>query len=91
MNPVTWLLYTVIEIYSWFVIAAVILNLLVYFNIVNRYQPLVQQIGLMLNRVVEPALVRIRKILPPMGGFDLSPIVLLIALQFLQRLIVWYL
>lgn len=90
MNPVTWLLFTALEIYSWFVIITVILSLLIYFNIVNRYQPLVQQIGVFLNRAVEPALVRIRRILPPIGGFDLSPVVLLIIIQFLQRVLVWY-
>mgnify|MGYP000532349122 CR=1 FL=1 len=90
MNPVTWLLYTAIEIYSWFVIASVILSLLVYFNIVNRYQPFVQQVGVFLQRVTEPALSRIRKILPPLGGFDLSPVVLLILLQFAQRVLIYY-
>jgi YggT family protein len=90
MNPLTWLIYTALDIYMWFVIAAVILSLLISFNIVNRYQPLVQQIGVFLNRVTEPALSRIRKILPPLGGFDLSPIVLLVALQFVQRVLVWY-
>jgi YggT family protein len=90
MPPITWLIYTILEVYSWFIIAAVILSLLIYFNIVNRYQPLVQQIGMFLQRVTEPALKRIRKILPPLGGFDLSPIVLLIIVQFLQRIVIYY-
>jgi YggT family protein len=90
MNPITWLIYTAIDIYTWFVIASVILSLLISFNIINRYQPLVQQIGTALNRITEPALSRIRKILPPLGGLDLSPLVLLIALQFVQRMVVYY-
>ncbi len=90
MTPVTWLIYTLLDVYAWFVIAAVILSLLVSFNIVNRYQPFVQQLGILLKKVTEPALKPIRKILPPLGGFDLSPIILLILLKFAQRVVLYY-
>ena len=90
MNPITWLIYTVLNVYSWFIIASVILSLLVHFNIVNRYQPFVQQVGIFLQRVTEPVYRRVRKVLPPLGGFDLSPMIVLIALQFLQRIVLYY-
>lgn len=82
--PLLWLINTIIDFYEFIVIAAVILNLLINFGIVNRYQPLVQQIGVFLNRMTEPLFSRIRKRLPPMGGIDLSPLIVLIGLQFLQ-------
>lgn len=90
MNPITWLIYTAIDIYMWIVLIYIIMNLLVHFNIINRYQPFVQQLNVALARLTEPALKRIRKVLPPVGGFDLSPLVLIIALQFLQRIVVYY-
>ena len=90
MPPITWLILTVLDLYSWFIVCAVALNLLIYFNIVNRYQPFVQQVGIFLQKVTEPVLKRIRRVLPPMGGFDLSPLVALIAISFLQRLVGYY-
>ena len=90
MNPITWLIYTALNIYMWIVLIYIIMNLLIHFNIINRYQPFVQQLNAALARLTEPALSRIRKILPPIGGIDLSPLILVIALQFLQRVVVYY-
>ena len=84
MNPIIWLINTVIDLYIYIIIGNIILSLLISFNIVNRYQPFVQQIGTALNRLTEPALSRIRKYLPPLGGLDLSPIVLIIGLNFIR-------
>jgi len=66
------------------------MNLLIHFNIINRYQPFVQQLNAALARLTEPALKRIRKVLPAIGGIDLSPLILIIGLQFLQRVVVYY-
>ena len=82
--PLLWLINFVIDIYIWILIASVILSLLINFNIVNRYQPLVQQIGILLNRLTEPVLSRIRQKLPPLGGIDISPMILFVALEFLR-------
>lgn len=90
MNPIVYLLTTVISIYSWCVIISVVLSLLISFRVVNRSHPVVYQVELFLNRLVEPALKPIRKYLPDMGGIDISPIILLIALNFLSYAIVYY-
>ncbi len=82
--PVLWLINWLIDAYIFVLIAQVILSWLISLGIVNRYQPFVQQIGVFLNRLTEPVLMRIRKRLPPMGGIDLSPLVLFISLKFLQ-------
>lgn len=78
---------TVISLYIMVVIAWVIISTLVGFNIINRYQPLTQKIMFWLDRLVLPALRPIQRVLPNMGGFDLSPIVLIILLTFLQQFI----
>ena len=59
------------------------------FNVVNRTNPYVRQIGQALQRLTEPLLAPIRRRLPDLGGIDLSPIVLLIALQFFGMLVAW--
>lgn len=87
VNPILWLLHTVIDIYFWIILAMVVMSWLVAFGIVNRSNPYVRQIGYALERLTEPLLRPIRRVLPDLGGIDISPIVLLIGLQFLGILV----
>lgn len=80
------LLDTVIRLYIWVLIASVILSWLVSFNIVNRHNRVVHAIGDTLERLTEPLLRPIRNLLPSMGGLDISPIVLILALYFIRDL-----
>lgn len=92
MNPILWLFNNVIGIYMFFIIVQAILSLLIMFNIVNRYQPFVQQVSVFLSGITEPAYRRIRRYVPQianMGGFDLSPMLLYVALQFVQYSVNW--
>jgi YggT family protein len=89
MNPFLWLILTIIDVYFWIILATVILSWLVAFNVVNRTNPYVRQIGYALQRLTEPLLKPIRRVLPDLGGIDLSPIVLLIGLQFFGMLVAW--
>jgi YggT family protein len=68
-----------VDLYSLMVLGAVIISWLP----VDRRNVLV----VTLYRLTEPALMPIRRVLPPMGGLDLSPMVLLIVLRFLRRLL----
>lgn len=87
MNPVHWLIDTVIGLYIWVIIASVVLSWLVAFNVINTHNSFVHQIGDFLNRATEPALRPIRGILPNLGGIDISPLVLILLLIFVQRLL----
>ena len=89
MNPLLWLIDTIITLYIWLLIASAILSWLVAFNVVNTRNPVVANNGEFLYRVTEPALRPIRAILPNLGGIDISPVILIILLLFLQRLIYW--
>ena len=89
MNPFLWLIDTIITLYIWILIASAILSWLVAFNVVNARNPVVANIGEFLYRVTEPALRPIRALLPNLGGIDISPVILIILLLFLQRIIVW--
>jgi YggT family protein len=81
-------LLAVINIYQFIVLAAVILSWLIMFNVVNRFQPVVAAVWRVLQALTEPLLRPLRRVLPHLGGIDISPVVLLLALFFLQRLIV---
>jgi YggT family protein len=87
MNPFLWLILTVINIYFWVILAMVVLSWLVGFNIVNGSNPYVRQVGLVLEKLTEPLLRPIRRVLPDLGGFDISPVVLLIGMQFFGMLV----
>ncbi|HAE49137.1 MAG: hypothetical protein CMO30_19445 [Tistrella sp.] len=73
-----------IEIYTWILIASVILSWLVAFNVVNTNNQVVYTIGSFIHRITEPVLRPIRNFLPSLGGLDLSPLVLLLLLNFLK-------
>ncbi len=87
MNPVHWLIDTLLQIYIWILIAQVVLSWLVAFNVVNRASPIVDQIGEFLYRATEPVLRPIRNVMPNLGGIDLSPMILIIGIIFVQRLL----
>ena len=81
------LLFTIIDLYWWVVIAMAIMSWLVAFDVVNTRSQVVYSLWNALNALTEPVLRPIRNILPSLGGMDISPIVLLLALQFLRNLI----
>ncbi|GAB5377581.1 MAG: YggT family protein [Acuticoccus sp.] len=88
MASILQLVMTVIEIYTWIVIASAVFSWLYAFNVVNPRNQFIAMIGNALYRLTEPVLRPIRNILPDLGGLDLSPIVLLLGLFFVRLLIV---
>jgi YggT family protein len=90
MSPVIWLIYYILNLFFWLIIAVVVLSWLVAFNVVNGSNPYVRQISYALRRLTEPVLGPVRRLLPDLGGIDISPIIVLIALQFLQYSVVYY-
>ncbi|MFO1121684.1 MAG: YggT family protein [Hyphomicrobiales bacterium] len=90
MNPILWLILTVIDLYFWVILATVIMSWLLAFGIVNGSNGYVRQIGYALRRLTEPLLGPIRRFVPDLGGLDISPIILLLGLQFVKYLIVYY-
>lgn len=88
MASILELILLIIGLYKWIVIASAIFSWLYAFNIVNPRNQVIDMVGRTLYMLTEPALRPIRRILPSLGGLDLSPIVLLLGLFFLERLIV---
>jgi YggT family protein len=87
MQSILWLFDTIINLYIWILIAAAVLSWLVAFNVVNPRAPVVARIGDALWRLPEPVLAPIRRLLPNLGGLDLSPLILIIGLFFIRNLL----
>ncbi len=88
MNAVIFLIVAVLDIVWWFIIISVVLSWLVAFNVINLQNQFVSSIYYSLNGIVEPMLNPIRRFLPDLGGIDISPIVLLLAISFLRIFVV---
>jgi len=88
-NPFLWLIHTLIWTYIYILIAAAVMSWLIAFNVVNSNNSTVRMIWNFLYQVTEPALRPIRAILPNLGGIDISPIILIIGLMFLDQLVIW--
>lgn len=84
MNPFHWLIDTVLEIYVWLLIAQAILSWLVNFNVVNTRNRFVYVAGDFLYRITEPVLRPIRRVVPAIGGLDVSPVILILLISFIR-------
>jgi len=78
---------TIVDFFIWTIILSAVLSWLIGFNIVNINNKLIYIIADFLNRLTEPFLSPIRRILPYLGGIDLSPVILILLLIFLKDLV----
>ncbi len=74
-------------LYTWVVVGAAVLSWLIAFNVVNIRNDFVRSIWNLLDALTTPVLRPIRNFLPNMGGIDISPVILLLAIMLAQRLI----
>ncbi len=87
LSPFIELISALLQLYLVCVIAWTILSTLISFKIVNAYQPFVQKLMFALDRLCEPTMRPIRKLLPDLGGFDISPIILILLINFAQSML----
>ncbi len=87
MMSLLYLLDTVLALYGWVIIIAAVMSWLVAFNVVNTRNRFVYILGDVLYRLTEPVLRPIRRIMPNLGGIDLSPVVLLLLIFFVRSLL----
>ncbi|HEV2674448.1 MAG TPA: YggT family protein [Aliidongia sp.] len=85
MIPILELVSSIIQIFIWMLIVSAVLSWLTAFGVINRYNRVVAVIGDMLFRLTDPILRPIRNILPNLGGIDVSPIVAILVLSFINR------
>jgi YggT family protein len=75
---------SLITLYIYILIASAVMSWLIAFNVINPYNQFVRSIWQGLNALTEPVLRPIRRRMPDLGGIDISPMVLIIALWFVQ-------
>ena len=90
MKPIIIILIYIIDLYRYLLIAAVILSWLVVFNVINTRNQFVAAVSEFLYKITEPALRPIRRILPDLGGLDISPIILFLLLLLIEMYLEGY-
>ena len=91
MIAIFYLVLQILKLYSYVVIANVIISWLIAFNILNTSNRFVYAILDFTYRLTDPFLIRIRRFLPNLGAFDISPIVLLLLIWFIEMCMKLYL
>lgn len=77
-----------LTIYVWILIASAVMSWLIAFNVINPYNQVVRTIGEFLYRITEPVLRPIRNILPNLGGIDISPVIVILVIFFIQSVVI---
>lgn len=83
---IVWLVNTILSLMTWAIILSAIFSWLFAFDVINRRNRFVSQVADFLDRVTAPILEPFRRIIPPLGGIDISPIVVLLLINFLRIL-----
>jgi YggT family protein len=78
-------LLIVLDLVWWLIVISVVASWLVAFGVVNTRNPMVYRVIDLLNRATEPMLRPIRRLVPAMGGLDLSPMIILLIIYILER------
>lgn len=81
------LLLIAVQVYFWVIIASVVINWLIAFDVVNIRNPQAGNLVRLLGRLTEPVYRPIRKFIPPIGGIDLTPIVVIFGLYLVESII----
>ena len=84
MIAIFYLVLQILKLYSYVVIANVIISLLIAFNVLNTQNRFVYSILELTYKLTEPILNKIRRFLPNLGSLDISPIVLLLLIWFIE-------
>ena len=90
MRAILDIILIVLDLYIWLLIASAILSWLIAFNVVNTRNQFVASVAEFLYKITEPVLKPIRGIMPNLGGLDISPIIVILLIMFIQRVITYY-
>ena len=87
IDPLIRVAIIAVDLYIWIIIIGAIMSWLVAFNIINTTNQFVYMVIDFIYRITEPALRPIRRVMPNFGSVDISPIVLILGLIFLQMVL----
>ena len=85
MGFIILLLIKALEIYLWLIIASVLMSWLVAFDVLNIRNKWVYKFYNLLNSAVNPPMARLRKIIPPLGNIDFTPMVMMFLIFIMQN------
>ena len=88
MTSLLQILLLILDVAQFIIIAHIIMSWLINFQVLNLRQPIVAQIWDGLNRILEPVYGRVRSVLPSMGGLDLAPLLVLLAIYGLRIVLI---
>lgn len=87
MQSILILIVTILQLYMWVIIISAVMSWLVAFNVINTHNRFVATVMELTYRLTEPVLAPIRRVLPSLGGIDISPVILILGIIFLQNLL----
>lgn len=87
MIPLISFIAYVIGLYIWVIILAAVMSWLIAFNVVNTSNRFVYMVADFLYRITEPAIAPIRRVMPDLGGIDISPVILILFLIFIRDVV----
>ena len=90
MRAVIDVILIVLQLYIYLLIAQAVLSWLIAFQVVNTRNQFVHMVWDFLYRITEPLLAPIRSFMPNLGGLDISPIIVILIIMFIQRVITYY-
>ena len=90
MRAILDVILLILNLYTWVIIISAVLSWLLAFNVINYDNNFVRTVWNGVNALTEPLLRPIRRRLPQMGAIDIAPSILLLAIFFLERVIVYY-
>ena len=90
MRAILEIVLLILDLYWWVLLATIIFSWLISFNVINTRNQIVETVWRVLTALTDPLLRPIRRVIPNFGGLDLSPIVLFLAIYFIQRIIILY-
>ena len=88
MNALATLIDTVVSIYIYILIATAVLSWLISFNVINVKSRPVYVVMSFLYRITEPVLRPLRRIIPSIGGIDITPVIVILILHFVRQVVV---
>jgi YggT family protein len=88
LDPLIQVVVIALDLYIWAIIISAIMSWLVHFGVVNPSNQFIRMIGEFLWRITEPALRPLRRIIPNLGGIDVTPVILILLIFFIQRVLI---
>ncbi len=81
------ILILALQIYTFLIIAQVVISWLVAFGVINTSNPQAYRLMRGLEKLIEPVMAPVRRFIPPIGGIDITPIIVIFGIMILERLI----